>query len=65
MHDTHQGSEVSEIIRKSFLPPRYNFILKNQIIISQINADSSSADTGERSAFLFFFLAIENTQRYN
>ena len=54
MHDTHQCSEVSEIIRKSFLPPRYNFILKNKIIISQINADSSSADTGERSAFLFF-----------
>ena len=57
MHDTHQGSKVSEIIRKSFFtPPRYNFILKNQIVISQINTDCSSADTGERSAFLFFSL---------
>ena len=57
MHDTHQGSEVSEIIRHPFLPPpSYNFILKNQIVISQINAYCSSADTGERSAFLFFFL---------
>jgi len=55
MHDTHQGSKVSEIIGQSFFtPPRINFILKNQIVIKEINADCSSADTGERSAFLFF-----------
>ena len=54
MHDTHHGREVSEIIRKSFFyPPRYNFMLKNKIVISQINADCSPIDTGERSAFLF------------
>ena len=63
MHDTHQGSEVSEMIRKSFLPPRYNFILKNQIVISQINADCSSADTGEWSAFLFFQPFIERRKK--
>ena len=55
MHDTHQGSKVSEIIMQSFFypPPRYNFMLKNKIVISQINADCSPIDTGERSAFLF------------
>jgi len=54
MHDTHQGSKVSEIIMQSFFyPPSYNFILKNKIVISQINADCSPIDTGERSAFLF------------
>jgi len=25
MHDTHQGSEVSEIIRHPFLPPQLQF----------------------------------------
>jgi len=56
MHDKHQGSDLSEAGKEVLFhpPPRYNFILKNQIVISQINADCSSADTGERSAFLFF-----------
>jgi len=56
MHDTHQGSKVSEIIGQSFFtPPRINFILKNQIVIKEINADCSSVDTGERSAFSVFY----------
>ena len=55
MHDTHHGSKVSEIIGQSFFtPPHINFILKNQIVIKEINADCSPIDTGERSAFLFF-----------
>jgi len=56
MHDKHQGSDLSgtgKEILFSFLPPT-NFILKNQIVIKEINADCSSVDTGERSAFLFF-----------
>ena len=56
MHDKHQGSDLSEAGKEVLFhpPPRINFILKNQIVIKEINADCSSVDTGERSAFLFF-----------
>jgi len=55
MHDKHQGSDLSEAAKEVlFHPPRINFILKNQIVIKEINADCSPIDTGERSAFLFF-----------
>ncbi len=70
MHDKHQGSDLSgtgkeilfsflppRILGKEVLfhPPRYNFILKNQIVIKEINADCSPIDTGERSAFSVFY----------
>ena len=64
MHDTHHGSKVSEIIGQSFFtPPRINFILKNQIVIKEINADCSPIDTGERSAFLFFMNRFTKIRR--
>jgi len=55
MHDKHQGSDLSEAAKEVLFhpPPFINFILKNQIVIKEINADCSPIDTGERSAFLF------------
>jgi len=57
MHDKHQGSDLSEAAKEVLFhpPPRFNFILKNQILIIKINADCFPADTGERSAFFCFF----------
>jgi hypothetical protein len=56
MHDKHQGSDLSEGGKEVLFhpPPTTNFILKNRIVIKEINADCSSADTEERSAFFVF-----------
>jgi len=65
MHDKHQGSDLSEAAKEVLFypPPRINFILKNQIVIIKINADCSSADTGERSAFSVFYQPFHRKRR--
>jgi len=60
MHDKHQGSDLSgagKEILFHFYPPQQNFILKNQIVIKEINADCSPINTGEWSALFAFKLS--------